>query len=194
MTANNPNYWFNGSYAQPLVANPPNGQQANNSRMATWHFSKLIPIEIYKDGAWRKNDGRYDRGVAQVVTIYATCQPLGETLRNESEGESNEMKLLVHVDSHQPENIAIASAFPALFPNGVFLAGVEEGAFLDTRGFGMIVQWMGKRWRVETVKPLLYAGDEEVSIRNCVYRAECSLFTDVQQEMRVTKLNEIIAP
>ena len=197
MTANNPSYWRNGNYAQPIVANPPNGQRVNNARHAVWHFSRPIIVEVYEAGSWRASDGRYDRGKERLVTMHAVVQPQSDhsQLREQlPEGESEESRIVVHLDSHQPENIAIAASNADLFPSGVFLSGVGQSAFYDARGFGMIVQWRGQRWRVQSVMVLDYGGDEEVAANSAIYRAVCTLFTDIQQEMRAVNAQEVIAP
>ena len=197
MTANNPAYWRSGNYAQPIVANPPNGQRANNARHAVWHFSRPVTVEVYQAGHWRAEDGRYDRGAAQLVTMHVVAQPMSDhsQIREQlPEGESEESRIVVHLDSHQPENLTAAASNADLFPSGVFLSGVGQSAFYDTRGFGMIVVWRGQRWRVESVMVLDYGGDEEVAANSAIYRAVCTLHTDVQQEMRAVKSQEVIAP
>ena len=197
MTANNPLYWRNGNYRQPLVNNPPWGQRANNARMAVWHFSRKFAVEMYPAGSWRKEDGRYDRGQARIVEIWGSIQPnsgVNKIRENLPEGESFEGQLIIHVDSHQPENIEIALANPDLFPDGVFLAGVGQNAFFDTRGFGMIVQFRNLRWRIQDVDVYENAGDEEVALVSAVHRGRCTLFTDVQQEMQADLSGEVIAP
>lgn len=197
MSNNHPNYWTNGRYAQPIVVNPPKGQRVNNARHALWHFSRLIQVEVYPQGAWRKEDGRFDRGQATLIPMWATVQPVAgrNVLKSSlSEGESFEAEVIVHIDSHQPENIQIAQGFPQLFPDGLFLAGVGKSFMFESRGFGMLVQWRGLRWRVNDVDMFEYGGDEEVSISNAVYRGRCTLFTDIQQEMNADVSTEVIAP
>ena len=197
MTINNPNYWRAGNYKQPVVSDPPNGQRANNARHAIWHFSRPVVFEFYPAGTWRKEDGRYDRGAARLITMYAVVQPFGGKgmlQYRRPEGDSFEAELVVHLDSHQPKNIEIANANPDIFTDGVFLAGVGQGANFDTRGFGMIMQFRNQRWRIANVDVFENAGDEEVSSVSAMHRGECTLFTDVQQEMNASRNNEIIAP
>ena len=201
MTLPNPNYWINGNYAQPLVANPPKAQRANNARHAVWHFSEPVVVEIYPAGSWRVDDGRFDRGAVVTTIMHMVVQPIGisdnEPLMPDNErreGERQEEMIICHLDSHQPENIQLAQANNSIFLNGFFLSSVGEIGTYDKAGFGMIVQWRGRRWRIANVMIMDKGGDEEVSEQSALYRANCTLFTDVQQEMRAVKAQEIIAP
>lgn len=201
MTLPNPNYWTNGNYAQPLVANPPKGQRVNNARHAVWHFSEPVAVEIYPAGSWRVDDGRFDRGAVVTTIMHMVVQPIGisnnEPLMPDNErheGERQEEMIICHLDSHQPENIQLVQANNSIFPNGFFLSSVGEIGTYDKAGFGMIVQWRGRRWRIANVMIMDKGGDEEVSAQSALYRANCTLFTDNQQEMRAVKAQEIIAP
>lgn len=204
MTDVNGIYWQRrgGDYIQPQVCEPPINQNANNARHAVWHLSRLIEVEIYPTRpihGWRAantdpvDDGRADRGEPIVFKLWGVIQPYRSGDRHSSElvrdawGEHTEGDVVVHVDSHQQENLDIIAADPALvalFPNGLRILGPDtEGPVDDDRrNFSTVFRFRNRRWRVCNVAELFEAGDENLHDEGAVYRAVCKEFQDRNHE------------
>lgn len=195
MTDKNPDYWDqpSGVYLQPPVCNPPMNQNPNNARHAIWHLGRPIITEFYPSAnhTWGANeDGRHDRGEPTLVTVYGTIQPLsseGATanaargLQRPAEAERNEGRMIVHVDSMQPENLEAALAFPSLFPDGQLrILGPDDPAY--AQNFVPVFRYARRRYKVINVMEQFEGGDEEVAPDGAIYRCTCGLFEDVQHE------------
>lgn len=205
MTDNSGNFWGKrqGTHMQLPVNNPPNGQNANNARMAVWHLGRPFTLEVFPEGGWQvgdiddKDDGRYDRGDSFEITVYGHIQPLTYNNRDGSQdlgtrrgGEYVEGEIVVHLDSHQPENLEAAAA-STFFDDYVYLSPSES--MEGHRNFSMLVHWRGRRWKMRTVQEHAEASDEEVSgLSGAVYRAVCQEFTDVNQEKLAVPADQIV--
>ncbi len=199
MSDNKGLYWQqqSGVYTQPQVINPPMGQNANNARHAVWHLGNELEVELYPASAWRAGDGdevddlRHTKGPATVLTIWGTAQPYhgdgGSSDREgDAGGESVEGMIVVHIDSHQPENIAVAADNEELFPSGgIRLTDDEDKTAGKGYAHAALIRWQGRRWKVMQVIELFEAGDEENG-NGAVYRCLCARFTDKSQELTAT--------
>lgn len=204
MTNNNPNYWSTPGdmYVQLHVLNPPGGQNANNARMAIWHLGRPVSLEVFPEGHWNvtdadvEDDGRYDRGASEIVVVYGHIQPLTYNNRDGSQdlgtrrgGEYVEGEIVLHLDSHQPENIEAAAA-STFFDDHIYVSpgeNVENGH----KNFAMLLHWGGRRWKPKTVQQHMEGSDEEVSGTNgAVWRVVLREFTDVTQERKAMPAQE----
>jgi hypothetical protein len=197
MTAPNGKYWKAlGKYLQPDVMDTPKLQRPNNARHAINHFA--IPVQLLTfSGNTFDGDGRHQRGAPVSVTMHATIQPLSNHSRlRESfpEGESEESAVVVHMDSLYEPNVQASLSEPATFENGLFLQGVGESHFYDRRSFSQIIVWRKTKWKVQSVIPLFYAGDEEENQAGGVYRAICTMWRDVAHEVDAKSDYRELAP
>lgn len=189
-------YWQDsaGVYRQPTVINPNAGANANNARQAIWHLGRELVLECFEaEGGYRVgdddpiDDGRYDRGAARMVTVRGVIQPKREgsiQVKQEFEGERSEGQMILHLDSHEPFNIAAAEANDDIFPDGIRLVGPDMEAADGARHHVTIVQFGGRRWKVLAIAELSEGGDAELHPAGIVYRAELGLFVDASQERR----------
>lgn len=187
-------YWNErpGVYRQPPVIKPPTGQNANNARHAIWHFGSQLVMEVYPTGGRYRvgdsdliDDGRHDRGAMRLVTVRGVIQPnkAGSIdLVQDYEGERSEGSLVLHLDSHEPFNIAAAQGDVDIFPNGIRLIGPDMLAPDDRFNHVAVFQFRGRRWKVLSVAELFKAGDEDLQTDGAIYRAELGLFADRSHE------------
>ena len=205
MTDTHGSYWTRtaGSYQQPSVIEPPSGQNANNSRHAIWHLARKLTALVYptENAVWRASngnaidDGRFERGQPIEVEFYGTLQPDNDdrgshTITDAQEGEFHEGSMILHVDSHQPENLlAAASAnavVPDLFPDGFRILGSDHGPTDGRTNFATVVKYRNELWKVKHIMTLYEGGDEQDSPDGAIYRAECKLFRDDTHERNAT--------
>ncbi|GHA66264.1 hypothetical protein GCM10009007_03410 [Formosimonas limnophila] len=174
-------------YRQPTVMNPPLGQRAENARHAIWHFAELIAIDVAVGVTWDELDGRSKIAQWRTIEAYAVCQPLvgGDGL-NESlyEGERTEAAIIVHIDNEDPRNLALASTYSDIFPNGIYLGGLDSVSSHPQIGFPTIINFDGQKWKPRHTARLNKAGDETHPAMNGAYRSECYLWRDNHQEMQ----------
>jgi hypothetical protein len=176
------------------VHNPPSGQNANNARHAIWHFGRTLTLEVFTslNHKWRASDadliddGRHERGAPLVVQINAVWQPntqkRGRGVVEEVSGGRSETSFIIHLDSHDPVNIAAAALHPTVFPNGIRLVDFDEVGTDGLFNFPMAIVYRGSRYKVKQPIALWEGGDEELHTDGAIYRAECQLWRDEHHE------------
>lgn len=189
-------YWTDpaGVYKQPEVFNPPAFQNANNARHAIWHFGRMLELLVYtSDNAdWRADnadlvdDGRYERGAPLVVSVRGVWQPntqkRGRGMIDAVEGSRSEGNFVLHLDSHDPVNIAAAAAHPTVFPNGIRLVDADDRGTDGIYNFPMAIQFRGNRYKIKQPMAFFEGGDEELHNEGAIYRADCQLWHDRYHE------------
>lgn len=192
-------YWADtpAVYKQPFVHQPPAFQNANNARHAIWHFGRMLDLLVYVNAnhAWRASDtdlvddGRHERGETLVVSIRGVWQPntqkRGRGVLDAVEGSRSENNFIVHVDSHDPVNIAAVANTPgaaAVFPNGLRLFDFDDFGIEAGINFPMAIRFRGTKWKIKQPIPLFEGGDEELHTEGAIYRAECQVWNDRHHE------------
>lgn len=150
-------------------------------------------VEYYFNGNSRSGyqdtpmDGRYDRGEPIVIKMWGIIQPthddiMQSSLVSEASGDRSEGEIVIHIDKEQQENIIVAKQYSHYFKNGIELNTTGDADFSN------IIRWQDKRWKViKSMRP-----DNQQNQDNRLIRVEASLFTDVQQNMRASKDQEIL--
>lgn len=175
-----------GVYTQQDVIEPPLNQNPNNAAHAVWHLGEAMQAEYYPSrGDWRTGDntledGRYDRGDATLVSVYAVTYPhtMGsDNTLSPAEGERSEGKRVFIVDSNQLENAASAQNHPTLFANGhLFVAGSDSDGEESLNNHATIFLYGGNRWEVESIKLWNEARNELTSAHGGVYECVARLY------------------
>lgn len=175
-----------GNYKQPTVMNPPLGQRAENARHAIWHFAELITIDVALNVEWSKQDGRAYIGEWRTIQAYAVCQPRTDDGQHQGlyEGERTEAAIVVHIDNEDPRNVALEPTYADIFPNGIYLGGVDAVTEHEQLRVPTIVNFRGQKWKPISTMQLNKAGDETHPYLNGAYRSECILWRDNHQEMQ----------
>lgn len=189
-------YWQDspGTYKQPLVHNPPGMQNANNTRHAIWHLGRMVELLVFTspNHVWRVgdddpvDDGRHERGEPVIISIRAVWQPntqkRGRGVMEDVSGGRSENNYIIHVDSHDPVNLAAIAPHADIFPNGLRLVDFDEYGTDGLINFPMAVRYRGTKWKIKQPISLFEGGDEELHTEGAIYRAECQLWHDRHHE------------
>lgn len=191
--SNNP-YWTQCQQAyiqQCIIA--PTKQAPDNARMAIWTFSKPLVLEAYHDGQWQTpcKDGRYFKGKPTLVPFCGTVQPVGANdfqVQQLKEGVDIEGAHCLHIDPHQPENIASAQNFPELFPDGCILITGPDDECQGRRkkGHADVVRFNGCRWKVLDGCRIAHGGRECDGPNAGPHRFILGLYRDRDGELNAT--------
>lgn len=204
-------YWEDrvGTYQQPTVVNPPAFQNANNARHAIWHLGRMLTLHVYTSDqhVWRvgdtsvEDDGRHDRGTPLVLQVRGTFQPntqkRGRGWMDVVESGRSETNCIVHLDSHDPVNLAAIAGTPgaaAVFPNGLRLVDPDDRGTDGIVNFPMAIVYRGNRWKIKQPIALYEGGDEELHLEGAIYRAECQLWHDRYHEQDAVNNNPVWGP
>ena len=181
-----------GTYIQPQVLDTPPFQNANNARLAVHHLGRMLELLVFPTAnhKWRvgddslEDDGRHERGDPLVLQIRGVWQPntmkRGRGVIDAVEAARSETNFVVHIDSHDPVNLAAieAAGAAASFPNGLRLADFDDRGTDGLVNFPMAIVYRGNRWKIKQPIALYEAGDEDLHLEGAVYRAECQLWHD----------------
>lgn len=186
MTEPRGKYWVqpNGIYRTPLVYDTPRNQNPNHAREAIWHLSKLLTAEFYSaaiDG-WRE-DGRYDKGVAELKPFWGVPHGVELDLVKGMDGEHQEGVLTISVDSHDPRHIEMYGA------DGIRFHMVDDN---DKFNFQQIIQYAGDRYKIFSVLPYSEGGDEDLDVNGIVYVLKAKFYRHDKHERHASCATETI--
>lgn len=186
-----------GTYRQPTVHQPRPFQNANNARYAIWHLGRMVNLLVYpaSNHKWQADntdpidDGRHERGEPVVVSVRAVWQPnsqkRGRGVLDRVEASRSETNFVVHIDSHDPVNLANIAAHPiasGLFPNGLRLYDFDDFDPESQFNFPSAIEYRGVRYKIKQPLSLWEGGDEDEHADGAIYRAECQLWIDRHHE------------
>lgn len=181
------------TYQNPTVINPPQFDNPGGAHMAVLHFGRMLELLVFTaaNHKWRStdadpiDDGRHERGAPVVFNIRGVFQPntqkRGRGVMEDVTGGLSETNYIVHVYSHDPINLTAVQARPDVFPTGLRLFDFDDYGLEAGVNFPMAIRFRGNTYKI-TQPIALFAGGETQDNDSAIYRAECKIWRDANQE------------